>query len=84
LFGKFLPLGGKFKLRNSVPIIPPKKIKIKIKKIIERIFLKINVPKLPDLQESFYEISIFRQQVPAGCQNIAGFLNCPVFFFSEM
>jgi hypothetical protein len=65
-----------------VPIIPPK-IKIKIKKSYKGFFLKINVPKLPDLQENYIEISIFRQQVPASYQNIAGFLNCPVFF-SEM
>jgi hypothetical protein len=32
-----------------------------------------NVPKLPDLEEYFSEIIIFRQEVPAGCQNTAGF-----------
>jgi hypothetical protein len=37
------------------------------------------VPKLPDFKEKTSEITIFRQQVLVGCQNIAGFLNFSTF-----
>jgi hypothetical protein len=40
---------------------------------MQRIFAEKNAPKLLDLKETFYEITLFKQEVPVGCQNIAGF-----------
>jgi len=37
------------------------------------------VPKLPDFEGKNSEIAIFRQRVPAGHQNIAGFLKFSTF-----
>jgi hypothetical protein len=34
---------------------------------------KTNAPKLLDFKETFYEITLFKQEFPASCQNIAGF-----------
>jgi hypothetical protein len=40
---------------------------------MQRIFVEKNAPKLLDLKETFYAITLFKQEVPSGCQNIAGF-----------
>jgi hypothetical protein len=50
-----------------LPLGPKKKGSVQL---IQRIF----VPKLPDFEEKKSEIAIFRQYVPAGHQNMAGFL----------
>jgi hypothetical protein len=49
----------------------------------QRIFVK-KTAKLPDFEDLFYfyffEIAIFQQKGPAGCQNISDFFN--FFYFS--
>jgi hypothetical protein len=57
-FGEFLPLGNK----RNIPV-----------RLIQMIFLKRMHPKSPDFQRILSEIAIYRQLVPTGRQNIAGF-----------